>query len=1086
MSVCLRANSVVLKVGLLLCLSVFASAQTNETPVHELAPAKTLSSETPSAKEPSDDRESQSSKTDDIEPKKTPEETVSGVTTITSIDEVLALTPEQAANQLLVRIEGTVHAFNPVHDSVFLNTAEHQIYVRYFDSRRLTIGQRVRVEGKTLNGITNNIVVASQVDVLEEHVDLNVPIPITLEGLNPEAYDCKWVQVNNLKIETAVADGEMLTLVGRQNDAFLYVSAYGSKHQAELAQLIGTTVSVRGNLGVFAIGNQVKGAALNSHPDLIVETKPAETPLRMMPFIEIGAVWLKGTDQFRTQGMVTFRDDYGLFLEDDTGGTWFTFDHPLPFLEPGTTVEAVGFRNKGATGVELQLRLINIHHKSALPKVEVTRVEDLSNINESTRVCLVGKLEDYQYNSDRALSELVIRSGADRILVNVPSDLAKHKTLNLSTASVLSVTGTITFAPQSPQDTRFDLRMFSPSFNDIEVGVRKGIWRYKAVQYGLLCSSLILAICLLWGYRNRLSDMRTSRKLVGLSAQLRSSYDSIRDGILIVDAYGSIIEANRKAREFFEYDFEVCRSSSDFETALATKLNNQDFLEFWSTHNANFLNTAESVFELNSPQRRILEVFTSPVESSDDGIKARLWAFYDVTERWRLQDSLVHAQKQEAIGRLAGGIAHDFNNFLTGISGNLFVAKLDGTKTVAEVSESLDAAQGAARRAAALVSNLLGFSQKTPLNRREICVNDVVQHMASLLQPSVPSSIQLQFDLQSELPKVSADPVQLEQVLLNICINARDSLDQKWNRQQFLRFSEAVSLHQTGRNERLTNDTSSASNVRLRPDNLPIHSVPENGGNGQRDESGIVNGDGQKTQLDQSTGFICVRTMSKTIDGVSYVQISMRDNGCGIEEDHRRQIFEPFFTTKGSHGTGLGLAMSQGIVQLHGGTISVESEVGEGTEFIVSLPTAKSTSQKSQTGQSKSPVGLRGRHILIVDDEASIRSLMSRVFTAEEMIVHTACNGEEAIDLLSRQPHEIDLIMLDWKMPVRSGKETLPWLKREFPHVPVIVCSGYVYEAEGEFGQSKIAPDYYLQKPFRVHDMIQKARSALTGREVNG
>lgn len=388
--------------------------------------------------------------------------------------------------------------------------------------------------------------------------------------------------------------------------------------------------------------------------------------------------------------------------------------------------------------------------------------------------------------------------------------------------------------------------------------------------------------------------------------------------------------------------------------------------------------------------------------------------FEDVTEKQALQQQLLQAQKIESLGTLAGGIAHDFNNILGGIMGyaSLVLAKLPADSPY---YHNLELIFNTARRAGDLTSQLLTYARGGQTESKPVAINQIVQETIEILKRTLDKSIQIESFLTEELANVLADEGQIEQVLVNICLNARDAMPA---------------------GGRLVIET---SNVFL-------------------DEVFA------RQHLDIKPG--------------AYVLLLISDTGEGMDEATRQRIFEPFFSTKErGKGTGLGLAMVYGIVKNHGGHISVYSEIGRGTRFQIYLPAlrepVKITTAPEMTG-IKTGTGT----ILVVDDEPIIREVMKEILETAGYVVLVAANGKEAVEIYRSHWEEIDLVILDMIMPVLPGRETFHALCSINPQCKVLLASGYSQNSqvqtilrEGVRG--------FLAKPFQVSSLTFSVQKVL-------
>jgi two-component system cell cycle sensor histidine kinase/response regulator CckA len=396
------------------------------------------------------------------------------------------------------------------------------------------------------------------------------------------------------------------------------------------------------------------------------------------------------------------------------------------------------------------------------------------------------------------------------------------------------------------------------------------------------------------------------------------------------------------------------------------------------------------------------------------GRPAELVLAHDVTERLRLEEQVRQSQKMEAVGRLAAGVAHDFNNLLTVIGGHgvLLQEKLDEDS---EFATDIDEIVKAADRAAQLTRQLLAFSRQQVLNAQVIDLNAVVRDVARMLRRLVGEHVAFTTKLGEPLGNVRADPGQIEQVIFNLAVNARDAMP---------------------RGGTLTLET---SNVILGEPYVDSH-------------FGVRPG--------------------------PYVVLAVSDTGTGMDPETQKSIFEPFFTTKPKgEGTGLGLSTVYGIVKQSGGNVWVYSEPGRGTTFKVYLPAVNAPLESTAT--SPTTAAPRGSEtILLVEDEDSLRRLARTVLESRGYRVLAASSGPEALELLASHTGSIDLLLTDAVMPGMSGRALLHRVREAYPGMRVLVMSGYSDDAitsQGELDPGTA----FLQKPFVPNMLVRKVREVL-------
>jgi PAS domain S-box-containing protein len=387
----------------------------------------------------------------------------------------------------------------------------------------------------------------------------------------------------------------------------------------------------------------------------------------------------------------------------------------------------------------------------------------------------------------------------------------------------------------------------------------------------------------------------------------------------------------------------------------------------------------------------------------------------DVTERKQLEEQLRQSQKMEAIGLLAGGVAHDFNNLLTAINGysGLALQRIDDNHPLRGYLEEI---KKAGDRAANLTRQLLAFGRKQILQPLPINLNDVVTDMNKMLQRLIGEDIELNAKLDPAAKKIKADPGQIEQVLVNLVVNARDAMPQ---------------------GGKLTIET---LGVDLDEDYANSH-------------VGAVPG--------------------------RYVMLAVSDTGTGMDEGTRARIFDPFFTTKEKgKGTGLGLSTVYGILKQSGGNIWVYSELGHGTTFKVYLPELTASRQETEAVTGESPMPSGSETILLVEDEDVVRRLARKILENAGYNVLEASRGEEAVRLRLERAEPIDLLLTDVVMPETSGKEVADRLREMQPGLRVLFMSGYTDEAIVHHGVLDLNVEF-IQKPFTPAALTKRVRDVL-------
>jgi len=392
--------------------------------------------------------------------------------------------------------------------------------------------------------------------------------------------------------------------------------------------------------------------------------------------------------------------------------------------------------------------------------------------------------------------------------------------------------------------------------------------------------------------------------------------------------------------------------------------------------------------------------------------------FTDATELKSLEAQFVQSQKMQAIGQLAGGVAHDFNNLLTAITGHCDLLLLRHKKSDQDYDDLLQINQNA-NRAAALVSQLLAFSRKQTLRPQNLEIRETLSDLTHLLDRLVGEKVQLRLKYDPVKRAVRADKRQLEQVVMNLVVNARDSMP----------------------------------------------------------EGGEIFISTAGTEICEPMLRDCV-----AVPKGAYVSISIQDKGCGIASDKLQKIFEPFYTTKRTgEGTGLGLSTVYGIVKQTGGYIFVDSSVGQGTSFTSLLPASDLPSQKAACPPSDIKLVANrpeGGAVLLVEDEATVRTFAARALRLCGYSVLVAESGEKALEIAQNPNVKLDLFVTDVVMPGRGGPSWVREALQIRPHIRIIFMSGYA-EDKLTADQSSVPNSIFLAKPFSLTQLASAVESQM-------
>jgi PAS domain S-box-containing protein len=495
----------------------------------------------------------------------------------------------------------------------------------------------------------------------------------------------------------------------------------------------------------------------------------------------------------------------------------------------------------------------------------------------------------------------------------------------------------------------------------------------------------------------------------------RTLADAAQDAIFIVDRDARIVYGNAVSAQHFGFRIEdgVGRSIHDvFLPEAATEMW-RELSTVFSTGERHYV---EDRFETPCG---VLWLGTwlvpMPSEGHRNSVEAVMGVARDITDRKRLEQEFTQAQKMEAIGRLAGGVAHDFNNLLTAILGysDLLLDRVDQDP---EIAGDLNEIRKAGERATRLTRQLLTFSRKATHDARVLNLNETITELQKMLGRLIGEDIHIDIALDPRLRAVKADPGKIEQLILNLAVNARDAMPQGGT----LRISTA--------------------NVHLGEDGAQHpRSVPPG----------------------------------------AYVSMSMADNGCGMTQEVLTHVFEPFFTTKpAGKGTGLGLASVYGIVTQSAGHITIESTPGAGTIITTYFPLVDGDTALHTVSADAREVLEGHETVLIVEDDPALRRLMQRTLERHGYLVLQSKNVVDALSIAERHPGEIDLLLSDVIMPVMNGPDLAQRIVRLRPAIKVMYVSGFTNQIALDRG-SLSTKACFLAKPFTPQALAERVRDCL-------
>ncbi|MCP4603599.1 MAG: response regulator [Proteobacteria bacterium] len=512
----------------------------------------------------------------------------------------------------------------------------------------------------------------------------------------------------------------------------------------------------------------------------------------------------------------------------------------------------------------------------------------------------------------------------------------------------------------------------------------------------------------------RTKELREAEETVRHSERRwRSLLENAPNLVFIVDREGKIEFINHFA------------GSHEKKEAIGRKI--YDFIDF-SYHNV-LKSRIEKTFRIGNAEgctirgigpegeNRWYEVQTGIIKQNEQIASVSVIAT-DVTQQREIEAQLLQSQKIEAIGRLAGGVAHDINNILGAIMGSASALNVEASENDLDL-EDIQNILRACRKGSRLTSDLLGFARKGKYIKEEASINKIVTHIREFLKHSIAKKINIATELDENIACIEVDISQIENVLMNICINAADAM-------------------KTGGELTIT-----TKNI-------------------------IARDSTEDAMIKRKAG--------------RYVQMQVTDTGIGMDRKTKARVFEPFFTTKPQgQGTGLGLAMVYGVIKNHGGDVTIESEPGNGTIVTILLPSLDYAASRQLSGYPKvvplTEAASKRSCILLVDDENLLLKSTRRLLEKMGYLVFLAENGREAFEIYREQQDRIDLVILDMIMPEMDGPETFKLIRELNPKAKIIISSGYSKDEKVEVLLGEGAVNF-LHKPFDINDLSEKLKEA--------
>ncbi len=530
----------------------------------------------------------------------------------------------------------------------------------------------------------------------------------------------------------------------------------------------------------------------------------------------------------------------------------------------------------------------------------------------------------------------------------------------------------------------------------------------------------------------------SQHKLTQSESRFFAIFNSISDSVVVSDVHGNILLVNPAFNKHFSYtdgvpsdlnELVVYDRESEIDAHIIYKQVIDDSMEKLQEYN--FLRSDGTEFSG--------EIISSKIQHADGEYVAYLSIIRDVTqkkreaiEKQKLMNELQQSQKMESIGLLVGGIAHDFNNILGSIIGYSELAFELVAEDQSQLRKYLSRVIVSSERASSLIKQLLAFSRRGSSELERLEIHKLIIELTDMIKPLLPATIDFKVNVQPDIPDVIFDSTQIQQILLNICLNARDAMKGRGSLDLLISYENV--------------------------DNV-----------------------------------IC-QSCQKGISG-QYVVIRILDTGCGIEEDKLTTIFDPFFTTKDQgEGTGMGLSVVHGILHQHNSHISVESKIGKGTRFTLYLPAVEPGVEFSSEETTNKKIDIdkqdvdrtvsnQQQTILVVDDEDMLVNFLMEYLESYGYKVLSSTDSLKALKLFQKEHKHIDLLITDHTMPNLTGLELIRQIHVYNPELPVILCSG-LEDVITNDDREKYKIDYYLQKPVKGPLLIEKVKQLLSEKQL--
>ena len=939
---------------------------------------------------------------------------------LTRVEQIRNLSNDEANLGYPILVRAVVTYFNPAENDLFVQDSTAGIWVDIGTARPpLQPGQLVEIEG-----ISATPDFAPQIDKPKIRILGQGSLPearrVTYGRMASSQEDSQWVEIEGIVRNVTKGDAQ-LTLDLAAEGGRLSVVIPGV-HGAVPGCLVDAKVRIQGVCGAaFNTKNQITGVILYS-PSLnqlrLVEPAPSNAFLApRRPIASLLRFTPQGASGHRVKvrGVVTFQQPgSALFVKEENDGLQVR-TLATTSIRTGDLVEVVGFPAVGEYSAVLRDAVFRRIGAGPTPvPVSVTAGQALDGSHDADFVRIQARLLD----ATPGPNTLNMESGNILFLAQVEDPVPAKSLQALVPGSLLQLTGICILQADEDHNPQ-SFRILVRSMNDVAViqpppwGDIKRMLRIIAVLATLALATTLWAFLLKRQVAEKTDSIRDSlEREASARERYQELFENANDMVFTCDLDGHFTSLNKAGRRMVGCDLpDVLKMNLTQILAPEYSALAREMLQGASEEGPR---TYEVEIVTRKNGRLRVDLGTTLIQR--DGKPPEVQGIgRDITRHRRLEEQLRHAQKMEAAGRLAGGVAHDFNNLLTVISGfgQLVLGRLESTDPkYPHLAEILKAAD----RGATLTRQLLAFSRQQVLQPQVLDLNVTLTNIDRMLRHLIGEDVELSIVPGPALGRVKADPGEIDQVILNLAVNARDAMPH---------------------GGRLTLQT---ENVNL-------------------DEA-------------RAAGHYPIRPGQ-------YVLLTVSDTGCGMDAETQKHIFEPFFTTKEQgKGTGLGLATVHGIVHQSGGYIYVYSELGNGSCFKIYLPRVDQVAEPAKSRQAIEHHARGTETILVVEDEAMVRDLTLEVLKESGYTVISAERPDDALRICAQNPAPIDLLLTDVVMPGMSGLELAERLKPERPKMKVLYVSGYTADAVARRGMSD-PKTAFLQKPFAPGALVRKVREVL-------